>query len=75
MSTWRNALEDTKPKLQVLYRKAKNRVTDLVATARANWARKKVEKISKMNLYPGEAWKAAKEVMAGFGATTKKPRS
>ena len=39
LSAWRNAPADTKPHLQNLLRKAKHKVADLVATARANLGR------------------------------------
>ena len=59
--------------LRDLYLKASTRVKDLVTTARANWARKQAEKISNLNLFPGEAWRAAKEVMAGDRCHHKSP--
>ena len=48
-------MKEDKTKLQASLCKATHKVADCVAIAKANWSRKKVEKISKLNLFPGEA--------------------
>ena len=48
-------------------------VKDKVAIAKANRSRGKAEKIRKMNMFPGEAWKASRELTAGDSCHNNKP--
>ena len=65
-------MKEDKTKLQASLCKATHKVADCVAIAKANRSRKKAENISKLNLFPGEAWMAEKEVTAGDSCHHKK---
>ena len=73
LSAWRNASGEIKTNLLESLRNATKKVKDCVAIAKENWSRKKAEKISQMNMFPGEAWKAAREVTARDSCHHQKP--